>query len=100
MTGCPGATPPAPTNAGRCGRANRRGKPVGRIGACIDTTFNQRQGEDWAWVGFFDSVNDPEVAGSLFDVALDWSRRQGAQKAVGPPISPPTTSSGCWWRGS
>ncbi len=64
--------------------AHRGGKPVGRIGACIDATFNQRQGEAWAWVGFFDAVNDAEVARSLFDVALDWSRRQGAQKAVGP----------------
>ena len=28
--------------------------------------------------------NDPEVAGSLFDVALDWCRRQGVKSAVGP----------------
>jgi GNAT superfamily N-acetyltransferase len=61
-----------------------RGKPVGRIGACVDSLFNEKQGEEWAWVGFFDSVDDPEVAGSLFDVALDWSRRQGATQAVGP----------------
>ncbi|HTW11012.1 MAG TPA: hypothetical protein VME46_26160 [Acidimicrobiales bacterium] len=62
-------------------QASRR---VGRIGACIDTLFNQRQGEAWAWVGFFESVDDEEVARSLFDVALDWSRRQGARTAVGP----------------
>jgi GNAT superfamily N-acetyltransferase len=29
-------------------------------------------------------VDDSAVAGSLFDVALDWSRRQGADTAVGP----------------
>jgi GNAT superfamily N-acetyltransferase len=64
--------------------AHRAGKVVGRIGACIDSTFNQRQGESWAWVGFFEAVDDGDVASSLFEVALDWSRRQGAEKAVGP----------------
>jgi GNAT superfamily N-acetyltransferase len=60
------------------------GKPVGRIGACVDSLFNERQGQNWAWVGFFDAIDDSEVASSLFDVALDWSRRQGAAQAVGP----------------
>lgn len=64
--------------------AFRDGVPVGRIGACIDTLFNEQQGENWAWVGFFDSIDDPAVAGSLFEVALDWSKRQGASSAVGP----------------
>ena len=64
--------------------AHRGGKPVGRIAACVDSLFNERQGEARSWVGFFDSVDDAEVAGSLFEVALDWSRRQGAKTAVGP----------------
>ena len=64
--------------------AHQDGQPVGRIGACIDSAFNELQGEAWAWVGFFDAVDDPDVAASLFDVALDWSRRQGAKTAVGP----------------
>jgi GNAT superfamily N-acetyltransferase len=64
--------------------AHRGGKVVGRIGACVDSLFNEHWGEKWAWVGFFDSIDDPDVAASLFDVALDWSRRQGAKAAVGP----------------
>jgi GNAT superfamily N-acetyltransferase len=64
--------------------AHRDGAVIGRIGACIDSLFNERQAERWAWVGFFDSVDDQDVAGSLFDVALDWARRQGAEVAVGP----------------
>ncbi|MGC8626984.1 MAG: GNAT family N-acetyltransferase [Acidimicrobiales bacterium] len=64
--------------------AHQDGKVVGRIAACTDSLFNEHWGEQWAWVGFFDSVNDPDVAASLFDVALDWSRRQGAKSAVGP----------------
>lgn len=64
--------------------AFRRGRAVGRIAACVDSLFNERQGQTWAWVGFFESVDDTEVAQSLFEVALDWSRRRGAAQAVGP----------------
>ncbi|HET9058525.1 MAG TPA: GNAT family N-acetyltransferase [Acidimicrobiales bacterium] len=64
--------------------AHRAGTVVGRIAACTDSQFDELHGEKWGWVGFFDSVDDKEVAGSLFEVATDWCRRQGAQKAVGP----------------
>lgn len=64
--------------------AHRDGEVVGRIAACRDSLFDQRQGERWAWLGFFDCVDDRQVAASLFDVALDWARRQGAEVAVGP----------------
>ena len=50
--------------------AHQNGNVVGRVGACVDSLFNKRQGEAWSWVGFFDSVDDKEVAASLFDVAL------------------------------
>ena len=42
--------------------AHRGGQVVGRVGACVDSLFNERQGEAWGWVGFFDSVDDKEVA--------------------------------------
>ncbi len=64
--------------------AHRGGEVVGRIGACVDRLFNEHWDEQWAWLGFFDSIDDPDVATSLFDVALDWSRRQGVKAAVGP----------------
>ena len=83
-TGCQGATRRPPTSGGHCGPLIGTARPVGRIGACIDSLFNEHQGEAWAWVGFFDCVDDYEVARSLFDVALDWCRRQGAEMAVGP----------------
>ncbi|MBV8986374.1 MAG: hypothetical protein JO248_18235, partial [Acidimicrobiia bacterium] len=34
--------------------AYRDGKPVGRIGACVDQKFNEFQDLSWAWVGFFE----------------------------------------------
>jgi len=62
----------------------KRPRSVGRIAACVDTLFNEHWGENWAWVGFFDCIEASAAAEALFDVALDWCRRQGAKKAVGP----------------
>ncbi|MGI8750904.1 MAG: hypothetical protein ACR2MN_01025 [Acidimicrobiales bacterium] len=64
--------------------AYRHGKPVGRVGACLDTFFNDYQGVRWGWVGFFDCFDDPEVAATLFDVASAWLNTQGADTCVGP----------------
>jgi ribosomal protein S18 acetylase RimI-like enzyme len=64
--------------------AYRRGRPVGRIGACVDAFFNEYQGVRWGWVGFFDTFDDPEVAGQLFDTACAWAARHGAEVCVGP----------------
>lgn len=64
--------------------AYRRGRPVGRIGACVDSYFNERQGVRWAWVGFFDTFDDPGVASALFDEAGRWAAVRGADRCVGP----------------
>jgi GNAT superfamily N-acetyltransferase len=64
--------------------ASRYGRPVGRIGACIDTSFNRYQDVRWAWVGFFDTFDDPGTAGALFDTACEWAARRDADTCVGP----------------
>jgi GNAT superfamily N-acetyltransferase len=64
--------------------AVRHGRPVGRVGACIDSTFNDYQSVKWGWVGFFDSFDDPTVAGALFDAACSWAAENGADTCVGP----------------
>ena len=64
--------------------AYRDGRAVGRIGACIDSTFDALHGEKWCWVGFFECADDQDVASSLFDAALAWGRAQGAESCVGP----------------
>lgn len=64
--------------------AYRHGRPVGRIGACVDSLFNRQQQVRWAWVGFFDSFDDPEAAAALFDAASSWARTEGADTCVGP----------------
>ena len=64
--------------------AYRYRRPVGRIAACIDSAFNDYQGVSWAWCGFFDSFDDPDVATALFDTAREWSASKGADTCVGP----------------
>jgi ribosomal protein S18 acetylase RimI-like enzyme len=64
--------------------AYRHGRPAGRIGACVDSSFNECQQVSWGWVGFFDSFDDPAVAGALFDVATAWLAERGVDTCVGP----------------
>ncbi len=64
--------------------AYRNGKPVGRIGACVDRMFNEFQDLSWAWVGFFECFDDPEAAAALFDTACHWAAAKGAEECVGP----------------
>ena len=64
--------------------AYRGHEPVGRIGACIDRSFNELHDEKWCWVGFFECVDDAEVAGALFDAATRWGAERGMSTCVGP----------------
>ncbi len=65
--------------------AYRYGRPVGRIGACVDSSFNDYQKVRWGWVGFFDSFDDPAVARRLVRRRLRvGGRTRGADTCVGP----------------
>ena len=64
--------------------AYREGRPVGRIAACVDSLFNEYQKVKWAWVGFYDTFDDPVTASALFDTACSWAAQQGAETCVGP----------------
>jgi GNAT superfamily N-acetyltransferase len=62
----------------------RRGRVVGRIGACVDRLFDEFQSQRWVWVGFFESFDDPDAANALFEQAWSWGRERGATVATGP----------------
>jgi GNAT superfamily N-acetyltransferase len=64
--------------------ARRDGRPVGRITAHVDHMFNDFHASDWGWFGFFESVDDPEVAAALLDAAEAWLRERGCDRMVGP----------------
>jgi GNAT superfamily N-acetyltransferase len=64
--------------------ARRERQTVGRIAAIIDRNFNQVHNEPAGFFGFFESVNDAEVAGRLLDAAWDWLQQRGARFMRGP----------------
>lgn len=70
----------------RCFVAFEDGKPVGRISAQIDRDFDRQWPDERgvAFFGFFDSRDDPKVAGALFAAAEDWARGQGRTRLRGP----------------
>lgn len=64
--------------------AERDGEPVGRITAHIDQRWDEYQGGNTGMFGFFETVNDGEVAGALLDTAAAWLRDRGRERILGP----------------
>ncbi len=60
------------------------GKILGRIAAIRNNNYIQFTGEQAGFFGFFDVVEDFEVARALLDTAGDWLRAQGLEKVIGP----------------
>jgi GNAT superfamily N-acetyltransferase len=64
--------------------AQRDGEIVGRIMASDDPNYNALHQSNAGCFGLFESINDVDVAGALFDAAADWLRRRGRDKIMGP----------------
>src|SRR5262249_10261932 len=60
--------------------AVRDGAPVGRIVAHVHRASNERFGWRRAYFGYFDCVQDAEVAGRLLAAAEDHGRSQGCDE--------------------
>ncbi len=69
--------------------ARREGEVVGRIAAIVDRNHNRFHAESAGFFGFFECVNDVEVARALLQKARGWTRERGAQFLRGP-VSPST----------
>ena len=65
----------------------RDGKPVGRIAAIVNHAHNRQYDEQRGFFGFFESIDDQEVASALFDAARDWFAEPGIE-AVRGPVNP------------
>jgi len=67
--------------------AYQDGQVVGRLCALVNDTYNQYHHENIGFFGFFDCLNDTEVAHALFTVGENWLRKQGV-KAIRGPANP------------
>jgi len=71
-----------------------RGEEVaGRIAGIIDHSFIEFHQEKTGFFGFFESIQDPQVAGLLLSRVKDWLRGHGMEKMIGPMN--PSTNDEC-----
>ena len=64
--------------------AYKDGKPQGRISAHIDQNYNNFHNEKVAFFGFFESVNDKNVAHALLKKAVEFAKENGMKEIRGP----------------
>ena len=64
--------------------AERDGELVGRIAAIKNDLHNKYHNDKVGFFGFFECINDQEVANTLFDTAKDWLKNKGLDAMRGP----------------
>lgn len=64
--------------------ARKKGKYVGRIATCINFNHNEYHQEKAGFFGFFDVIDDYEVADILFKVAMIAIKAEGMERMIGP----------------
>jgi hypothetical protein len=64
--------------------AERDNKIVGRIAAIKNDLHNKYHHDKVGFFGFFECVNDQEIANALFDAAKDWVKSKGLTALRGP----------------
>jgi GNAT superfamily N-acetyltransferase len=69
--------------------ARQGGRTVGRIAGILDKTHNRVHEEQAGFFGFYESVDDSEVARALLTQARQWVFDRGAQVIRGP-VNPST----------
>ncbi len=80
----PGKNPFWDHGEGMLFTAYRGGAPVGRISAQIDHEHLRRHRDGAGFFGFFDTIDDQEVADALLARAEEWLRERGMKIARGP----------------
>lgn len=64
--------------------ARRDGQVVGRIATCVNFTHNEIHAEKTGFFGFFDCIDDFEVASTLLKVAMINLKKEGMEIMRGP----------------
>jgi len=60
------------------------GKPVGRVMAILNHCHNREHKENRGFFGFFESIDDQDVAAGLFAAVRDWFSARGITDLRGP----------------
>lgn len=64
--------------------ALKNGRPVGRVSASVDHEWHRAAGDGAGHFGYFDTIDDPEVARALLCEAEAWLRGRGVDRVIGP----------------
>ncbi|HMA91779.1 MAG TPA: hypothetical protein VKP30_03790 [Polyangiaceae bacterium] len=75
--------------------AHRNGFCVGRCTAQIDREHLAKYCDDVGSFGFFDTIEDPEVASALVNAASQWLRERGMRRIRGPLSLSLNDEAGC-----
>ena len=62
-------------------------KVVGRIAAIRNNNYNDYINTNVGFFGFFDVINNYEVAKALLDTVVEWIRKEGLDSILGPTLS-------------
>ncbi len=73
--------------------AYRNGVVVGRIVGVVDQNHNEHQKETTAFFGFYEAIDDQEVANALLETVKTWALSKGMNKIRGP--ASPSTNHEC-----
>jgi hypothetical protein len=64
--------------------AESNGQTLGRVAVMNNRNYNGFRQAKAAFFGYFDAIEDSEVAQALFDATFDWAKKQGLQTMIGP----------------
>ena len=64
--------------------AYQNGRAIGRIMALVNTAHNEYHHENIGFFGFFDCINQQEIANALFKAGESWLKAQGVTAVRGP----------------
>jgi hypothetical protein len=64
--------------------AESEGHTLGRIAVMENRRANAYRQARTAFFGFFEAVDDEQVAHALFETAFDWAHRRGLERIIGP----------------
>jgi GNAT superfamily N-acetyltransferase len=74
--------------------ARRSGEVVGTIAAIVNHQHNRQLNDQTGFFGFFEAINDKQVAEALIAAAADWLRERGMDLMRGPINGAPTDEVG------